>query len=172
MQDTIKYQPLKMPSGKFNSRQKALWEEITSQIPPGVVVAGNETMLIGRLVKSQWRAEVLEHELEEVLEEAQTSLVLGGNNQAAVNPLFTSLERTVSTISNLSQKLKLCPSARLESKAAVTGNLTAPGTIREPADLLFAGAAEPTDEEIARWEGQGKSWRCFRSKNSLLAGMN
>jgi hypothetical protein len=36
-----KYEPLPMPTGKFNSRQKAIWKAITSEIPPGMVAKGN-----------------------------------------------------------------------------------------------------------------------------------
>jgi hypothetical protein len=151
-----KYEPLPMPTGKFNSRQKAIWKAITSEIPPGMVAKGNEVLLLSRLVKAQWRCEFLELELEEVLQQTQTACVIGGNGQVTTHALFTQIERATSTVANLSQKLKLCPAARLESKAAVTGDLAGPDERRDPEDLLFMGAQPATAAEKARWKQEGK----------------
>lgn len=150
-----KYEPLKMPSGKWNPRQKELWRLVTAEIQPGMIAAGAETLLLARLIKTMWRCEFLELELEEILEQSQTACVLGGNQQVTTHPVFTQLERATSTAANLSQKLKLCPAARLESKAAITGKLGEPIKIREPSDLLFGGAAPYTREEKARWTAEG-----------------
>lgn len=139
-----KYRELPMPVGRFNPRQKRIWHDLVSQINPGHVALGAEQKLLERLVKSYWRAEVLEEEYEEIFSKNETSLSLGGNGNITTHPILAALEKTQATIGMLSTKLRLCPHSRLESRT----NVVTSESIHSPKqttdgdriDRLFGGA--------------------------------